>query len=184
MAKVLGNVHAYGDTAGAVFVAPKGTTMPVGLVAPAAAFVEVGWISEDGVNIAKEVESSTFPAWQGAKVVKRKPTSSSDSFTFTALEENPAVMQLFLPGATAVTATGTTTITPAAGLVANEHAFVIDFREGTDHKRYNVTLGAVSEYGEVPHQNGELTAYQFTVEILEYTIVTNLASLAAPWTTV
>lgn len=184
MAKVLGNVHAYGDAAGAVYVAPKGTTMPVGLVAPAAAFVEVGWISEDGVNIAKEVESSTFPAWQGAKVVKRKPTSQSDSFTFTALEENPAVLQLFLPGATANTATGTTTITPSQGLIANEHAFVIDFYEGADRKRYNVTLGSVVEYGDVPHQNSELTAYQFTVEILDYTIITNIAALASPWTAV
>lgn len=182
MAKALANVRIYGDADGAVFVAPKSTTMPTGLVEPAVDFAEIGWINEDGVNIANESENAEFNAWQGGKLLRVRVTSSSDQFTFNAVEENAAVLGLYLPNATFTTATGVTTIVPADGVSSDERCFVLDFHDGDVQKRYNVIRGEVTERGEVVHQNTEMTAYQFTVKMYEYEIVTNNPAVAVATT--
>lgn len=178
MAKDLANIRIYGDSDGAVYVAPKGTTMPTALGAPGVAFEEIGWISEDGVSINTEQDSNAYNAWQGGKVVRRRITSSEDQFTFQALEENAAVVGLYLPGADISTSTGVTTIVPADGVPVDERAFVLDFFDGDVHKRYNVIRGEVTERGEVPHRNTDMTIYEFTVVMYDYEIVTDNPALA------
>lgn len=174
MTKDLANVRIYGDSDGAVHVGALGATMPTTLAAVVeATFPEVGWISEDGVNVANESDNASFTAWQGGKVVRRRVTSSSDQFTFQALEENAVVMGLYLPGADFSTTTGVTTIVPADGISSDERTFILDFHDGAVHKRYNVIRGEVIERGEVPHQNTEMTVYEFTVAMSEYEILTN-----------
>lgn len=178
MTKDLANVRIYGDADSAVWVADHGTTMPTTLAVPESPFAEAGWISEDGVPLAREADSASFPAWQGGKIVRRKFTSREDTFTFTALEENAVVLGLFEPGAEITTTTGVTKIVPAQGLSADPRCFVLDFHDGTVHKRYNVISGEVTGFGEVPHQNSEMTAFEFTVTMYEYEILTNNPAVA------
>lgn len=177
MTKSLSNVRVYGDEAGAVHVGPKGSTLPEDLAALAAPLEETGWINEDGVNIATEQDVSKFYAWQGGRLLRSKTTTSSDSFTFTAAEENPTVLGLYLPKSTTevtgVAPDQVAKITPAGGISSDERAFVIDLFDGDVQKRYCVIRGEVSERGEVPHQNSEMTTYTFTVDVYEYYILTN-----------
>lgn len=181
MTKDLANVRIYGDADSAVWVAPLGSTMPTTpTAAPAAPFAEAGWISEDGVPVAREADNTSFPAWQGGKIVRRKFTSREDTFKFTALEENAVVLGLYEPGATITTTTGVTKIVPADGLSSDPRAFIVDFVDGDVHKRYNVIRGEVTSFGEVPHQNGEMTAYEFTVTMFEYEILTDNPAVAVP----
>lgn len=173
MAKDLANIRIYGDTDSAVWIGAVGVTFPTGLAAPTTGWTELGWLSEDGVNVGTEQDSSAYNAWQGGKVVRRRITSSEDTFTFQALEENEAVMGLYLPGMVLDTVTGVTTITPQDGYSADERAFILDFFDGDVQKRYNVARGEVFERGEIPHQNTDMTMYEFTAVMYEYTIVTD-----------
>lgn len=176
--KELANIRIYGDSDSAVHVGPKGTTMPTTLDAPGVGFDEIGWISTDGVSIGKEQDNASFNAWQGGKRVRTKTTSSEDSFTFQALEENGVVMGLWEPGATITTTAGVTKIVPPEGVGSDERAFVLDFFDGDVHKRYNVIRGEVTSRTELPHQNEEMTTYEFEVAVYEYEILTNNPALA------
>ena len=87
MAKNLANIRIYGDDTSAVYVAPKGTTMPVDLAAPAVTFVELGWLSEDGAEIGRDVSTTDFTAWQGGVIVRSKITGVKNTVKVTCLEE-------------------------------------------------------------------------------------------------
>lgn len=177
--KDLANVRIYGDGDSGVWVAPKGSTFTPFPATPAPPHAEVGWISEDGAPVTKDQDNAAFNAWQGGKVVRQRITSTSDTFQFQALEENAVVMGLWEPGADVDTTDGVTRIKPAAGVPSDERAWTLRFIDGDIEKRYEVIRGEVIERGEVPHQNTEMTTYQFTVVMYEYEIVTNNPALAA-----
>lgn len=178
MAKDLANIRIYGDADSAVYIGAKGTTFPVALAAPDDEdFPEIGWLSEDGIDITTDQNSEAFNAYQGGKVVRRRVTSTEDSFKFQALEESAIVLGLYLPGASSNTASGVTTITPAEGISADERCFIIRTVDGDVEKRYNVIRGEVFNRGTIPHKNTDMTIYEFEVAMYEYEIVTDNPAL-------
>ncbi|KQY58314.1 hypothetical protein ASD11_01210 [Aeromicrobium sp. Root495] len=178
MTKALENIRIYGDHDGAVYVGDLGTTFPTGLATPDDGdFPEVGWISEDGVDVSTDKDVASFNGWQGGKLVRRRVTSTTDMFKFQALEENLVTMGLLLPGALITTAGGITRIKPAAGTITDERAFIADFVDGDVHKRYEVIRGEAIFSGTIPHKNTDMTIMEFEVTMYEYEIVTNNPAL-------
>ena len=166
MAKDRDNVRIYGDDASGVWVAPKGTTGPTTLEAPAAGFVEVGWIDDDGgVDIDRTEDVAEFKAWQGGTTLRKKVTSVEDSFKFVALEETATTLGLYYKGVTATTATGVDTYSITNQAVSDERAWVVDMVDGAVTKRYVVPSGEVTGRATISHRNSELTMYEFTVTI-------------------
>jgi hypothetical protein len=178
--KNLADIRIYGDGDSGVWVGPKTATFPTFPALPGASdpMKEVGWISEDGAPVSKDQDNTAHNAWQGGKIVRRRFTSTEDTFQFTALEENAIVMGLWEPGATVTTTSGVTRLKPAVGVPSDERKWMIRFIDGGIEKRYEVIRGEVMERGELPHKNDEMTAYQFTVVMYEYEIVTNNPALA------
>lgn len=178
MAKNLANIRIYGDDTSAVYVAPKGTTMPVDLAAPAAAFVELGWLSEDGAEIGRDVSTTDFTAWQGGVIVRSKITGVKNTIKVTCLEETAVALDLYYPGRTTATVTGTTTITVPGGSKANEKALIIDYKDDTVTKRFTCARAEVTSVGTVGHKNSDMTMYEFTFTIYgEFKIITNNPAL-------
>lgn len=181
MARNYDNVHIYSDEESAVYVADKGTTAPTGLEAPAAGWTEVGWLSEDGISLDRSEDATTFRAFQGATVVKRKTTSVEDTFTFQCLEENAVVLGLVYKGE-APTVTGTGAAAVAEYNVTNQtrqddRAFVIDLVDGEVTKRYVIPVASVTT-GTVAHSSADLTVYEFTGTIVgDYLVRTNGAGV-------
>ena len=174
MAKNENNIHIYGDEAGAVYVGPKGTTAPEGLAAPAVGFVEIGWISEDGVDEALEQNSEVFRAWQGAKVVRRKVTSSDRTFKFQALEENLATHGLKYRGQAPTVATGVATTTVKNQTAQDTRAWVFDLVDGGVTKRFVIPAGDYTMTGSIQYKGDSMTIHEFEVTpIGDYTEVTN-----------
>ena len=69
--------------AGAVYRAPLGTALPIdATTALASVFVDMGYISEDGVTNSNEREVEEIKAW-GGDVVLSPQTGKTDTFTLT-----------------------------------------------------------------------------------------------------
>lgn len=179
MAKTYDNIRVYGDLDSAVYVAAKGSTLPTTLDAPAAPFTEVGWLAEDGITEERSEDATTFRAYQGGTIVRRKKTSVEDSITFQCLEETATVLGLRYAGQAATVATGVATITVKDQTKDDTRAFVIDVVDGDYTKRYVIATGSVGS-GSVVHSNSAMTIYEFTVTIQgDYTIITDSPGVVA-----
>ncbi len=163
MAKNQDNVRIYGDEAGGVWVAPRGTTGPTGLSAPPVGFEEIGWLSEDGVDETLSQNSEVFRAWQGAKVVRRKVTSADMTFRFQALETNAVTQGLKYRGQVATVATGVATTTVKNQMAQDTRAWVLDMFDGDVQKRYVLPAGDYSRTGTIQHRNAGPSILEFEV---------------------
>ena len=71
---------------GAVFKAPVGTTLPTNAVSALdSAFVDAGYISEDGVSNDTSRESTEIKAWGGDTVLNTQ-SSKADKYKMTFIE--------------------------------------------------------------------------------------------------
>lgn len=92
---------------GAVFVAPAGTKVPTdATTALDAAFVNMGFITTDGVVIAEERAASDLGSWGGV-VVRTTQDSFKETLTFTPMQMSIEVDRIAY-GPDNVTGSGTT----------------------------------------------------------------------------
>jgi hypothetical protein len=180
MTKNLANIRIYGDQDSVVYLAPKGTTLPVDLAAPAAAFQDLGWLSEDGVDITRESSSTDFTAWQGGTIVRSKVSGVKDTIKVVCLEETAIALGLLYPGSTSTTTAGLTKISVPGGANSNEKAMVVDFIDDDVTKRYAIARAEVTGTGTISHKNTDMTMYEFTFTIYgNFEIISNNPALAS-----
>lgn len=163
MAKNQDNIRIFGDDAGGVWVADRGTTGPTDLTVPPAGFVELGWLSEDGIDETLSQNSEVFRAWQGAAIVRRKVTQSDQTFRFQTLETNAATQGLKYRGREAVVASGVATTTIKDQTKSDTRAWVMDMVDGEVTKRYVIPAGDYSRTGTIQHRNSGMTILEFEV---------------------
>src|SRR5690606_17332368 len=74
---------------------------------------------------------------------------------------------------------GVTTRRLSSSRKVTRHSFIIDLYDNDVHKRYYVPIGEIGERSEISFSNSELTAYSFSVEVIdEMYEITNDAALA------
>lgn len=149
---------------GEVSVAPVGTAAPTTAVSSLnAAFIGLGYVSEDGVTEAYEDTIEDIVAWQGATVVRSTTTESKATLQFVLIETKGEVLELFHKGsAVSVVSAGQWKIdveTPSA----DPRAFVLDVLDGSKHIRIYVPNGEVSDRGEIVYANGQAIGYDVTI---------------------
>ena len=166
MANTVSNVSA-GKPAvgGAIYVAPKGTTLPTdATTALAAAFRCLGYCSEDGLTNDNSPESDKIKAWGGDTVLTIQ-TSKEDTFGFTLLEVLNTDVLKFIYGDDNVSGDLTTGISIEANSTeAEEYVIVIDMilREEAV-KRIVIPDGKVSEVGTITYADADAIGYETTV---------------------
>lgn len=145
---------------GAVYAAPLGSTAPIdATTALDAAFIPVGYISEDGVKEANDTENEEIKAWQNSDIVRKTITKNETSYAFTMIETNAASLSLFYGK----------DIAPAAlthvigGSVTGKQAIVVDAIDGSQTIRRYVPQGEVTERGEVTISATDAVGYEVTV---------------------
>lgn len=75
---------------GAIFVAPKGTAVPTdATTALAGAFVNLGYVSEDGLTNTIATDTNDIKAWGGSTVLTEQ-TSYKETFSFGLIETKEA----------------------------------------------------------------------------------------------
>lgn len=152
---------------GAVFIAPAGTTLPTdATTALAAAFTELGYVSEDGVTNNNTPESSDIKDW-GGQTVLTVEDSITDEFGFTLIESlNPDVLKARY-GAAKVTVSGQDITVVADGTKVPEAVWVIDMAmRGGAMKRIVIPNGSISAVGEVAYRANEAVGYPITLKAL------------------
>lgn len=148
---------------GVAYVAPTGSTAPTdSTTAVAAAFKNLGFVSEDGLTEGVNISTSEIKAWDGSTI--RKVISGSEkTFKVKCLEAgNGNVIDLFYTKPTITVATGKSTVavkTPVRDL----RAFIIDVVDGSAHRRFYIPSGEVTDRSDVPYKNSEGIAYEFTI---------------------
>lgn len=153
--------------AGAVYVAPKGTTPPTDAsTALASAFKDLGYISDDGVTNANSPDTESIKAW-GGQTVLVVTTEKSDTFQLTLLESLNADVLKTVYGSSNVTV-GTSTIGVTANATEPEEAvFVIEtVLRGGALKRIVIPCGKVKELGDIVYKDDEAIGYDVTIEAM------------------
>ena len=121
---------------GNVYFAPTGSTLPTDTAtALDAAFVDGGYISEDGVSFTLGRETEDLNAWQGSKI-RVITTAEPKSVEFTLMQSNKENLPFILGGGTVGGTGGEYSYTPPAKGVNEERAMVVEFADSSITYRY------------------------------------------------
>ena len=166
MANVASNVSAgKPKTTGAIWVAPKGSTLPTDTATTLdAAFKCLGYCSDDGLTNSTDLESETIKAWGGDTVLTIQ-TSKEDKFGFTLIEVLNEDVLKFVFGSANVSGDLATGLTVTANNSdVEETALVIDMimRDDTA-KRIVIPDCKISEFGDLTYSDNEAAGYELTV---------------------
>jgi hypothetical protein len=171
--------------AGHVYVAPAGTVLPTDIeTALPAAWVDLGYVTEDGVGFSFGRETTDLNAWQGSKI-RVLTTSEPVSTNFALMQTNGEVLKVALGGGT-IAKTGTApdevfTFTPPGKGVNTERAICIEFNDGDLTYRYNIPRAQIEGNVEFTLTATDAVTYPLTFGVLDadpkYTIVSNDPSM-------
>ena len=153
------------NISGAVFAAPIGTTLPTdATTALDAAFVCLGYVSEDGLTNNNEMDVSAIKAWGGA-IVYRSLTELDDNFALTLIEsENVDVLKAVYGDANVTTDANGTTKVEVIAEDPQEKVWVFELAlRGGKAKRIVIPDGAVTAREAITYNDSDAIGYGITV---------------------
>ena len=150
---------------GAIYRAPTGTALPSdATTALTGSYVELGYISEDGLVNTNSPETENIKDWGGTDVLNVL-TEKTDEFQCTLIEVLNEDVLKAVYGASNVTGTLATGITVTANADEQEEAiWVVDMvmRNGV-LKRIVIPNGKISELGDITYKRDEAVGYEITL---------------------
>ena len=152
-----------GKVGGYCFTAPAGTSLPSDAsTALAGAYVNLGYISEDGLTNSISTDSSEIKDWNGDTILT-VISSRTETFQFTLVETKVDVLKEVF---------GASNVTEAGGKVtvkSNNSAYPIKpyvfevVLTGNRIERIVLPAGQITELGDMSYQAGEAIGYEITV---------------------
>lgn len=144
---------------GAAYTGATSTTAPTSSTsALAAGFTDLGYVSQDGIEISSDMNTSAIRAWQNSDLVRESVTESTLTFKFTLLETTAETVKLYF-GAAAVS--GKVSYNPSS--TGGRKSFVFDVVDGSTTVRYYIPTGEVMKVEPIAVKNGEPVSYGITV---------------------
>lgn len=153
--------------AGAIYRAPLGTTLPTDAsTALGDAFKSLGYISEDGVVNARNMDSESTKAW-GGDTVMSSITGIEETFNATFIEANNVDVLSTVYGEDNVTGTLADGITVKVNSKEpKEYVYVIDMIMKDNLKRIVIPDGKITEVGDVTYNDSEVVGFETTITAL------------------
>jgi len=149
---------------GEVYAAPVDTAAPTTAVSELdAAFVGLGYNSEDGVVESFEESSEVVRAWQNNAAVRTITTESDARIAFTMIQTNKASLELFHKGSEIVSDGEDGYRMDVILPTPDPRSFVLDVIDGDEHVRIYIPRGEVVERGEVEYVGGSAVGYPVTI---------------------
>lgn len=154
MANSVDNVRV--GATGAIYRAPLGTALPTDATSALnAAFVDVGYVGEDGVEEVIDRETNKIKAW-GGDTVRTPMTGHDTSYSLAFLETNNETVNAYYGNGT------------AASVDINSddlghHAWVIEIVDGDYTIRICIADGEITETGPVSYASADAIAYPVVI---------------------
>lgn len=155
--------------AGGIYRAPLGTTLPTDAkTALNSAFVEMGYVSEDGVTNSLSPDVNIVKAW-GGDVVYATDNGKTDTFAMTLIETLKADVLKAVHGSDNVS--GTSAENGIAVTVNNDPAeeaiWVIDMiQRGGVLKRIVIPDGIITDIGDISYTDSDPSGFPITITCL------------------
>ena len=154
------------NISGGVWVAPLGTTLPTDATSALdnTKFVCLGYVSEDGLENANEMDVSDIKAW-GGNIVYRSLTELTDNFSCALIESENEYVLKNVYGDANVTKDGSgniSVIIKAEDPQEKVWVFELSLRGGRK-KRIVTPDGAVTSREAITYNDSDAIAYGITV---------------------
>lgn len=152
---------------GTIHYAPYGTDAPKGLEAYESPFVNLGWISDEGLTEAIARESNSFTPWQSNSPVRE--AASSEEFTFSAVLWTigglATAMRYGVPESEMdYDEKGKFAEFTQGGELPEEFRYGLgfDILDGDKHRRFFLPAASAIDPSDVTYQKGDLIGYPMT----------------------
>ena len=169
MANVASNVSAgKPKSTGAIWVAPKGSTLPQSTSeALDAAFNCLGYVSDAGVVNSTSLETNKIKAWGGDTVLVIL-SSKEDTYKFTLIEVKNLDVLKFVYGSDNVSGSLQTGIAITANNSQPEEvSLVIDMiMSDNTAKRVVIPAATISDVGDITYSDSDAIGYETTVDCI------------------
>ena len=153
------------NVSGAVYRAPIGTTLPTdATTALDAAFVPLGYVSEDGLSNNNELSVEATKAW-GGNIVLRSLTEMNDEFALTLIETKNVDVLKAVYGDANVTVDASNNVTVnviAEDPVEAGWVFELALRGGIA-RRIVIPDGAITSRDEITYNDSDPVGYGITI---------------------
>lgn len=147
---------------GGILVSPLGTALAVDATSALdAAFVGVGYASEDGVTQSIGTDSKKIVAWGGDEV-RTIETSHEVTFKFTMIETNGASLGIYYGASNVTVAAELITVLIKAGDLPHQ-AWDLEIRDGDHRIRITIGDGQITDRGDISYKDDEAIAYECTL---------------------
>jgi hypothetical protein len=169
MSKVANVTAAKPKIGGAVFRAPLGTTLPTDTSSALdAAFMCLGYVSEDGITNSNSPSTENIKAW-GGDIVLTSQTEKPDTFKFSLMETlDEEVLKATYGDDNVTTEEASGEIKVVANTTQQPNcAWVIDtiLRDG-GKKRIVIPEAGVTEVGDITYADGSALMYETTISAM------------------
>lgn len=146
---------------GALSKAPTGTAAPTNsTTALPAAWVDHGYLSEDGVTENRERDSNEIAAWQNGDIVRTVYTKGKFTINATMIETKKETVETFY-GSAVNPLDGSVEINPIE--TGGRHSWVLDYIDGDKFVRLYLPDAEVTEVGEVTIAGTDAVGYEITI---------------------
>lgn len=153
------------NVSGAVFTAPLGTTLPTDATTPlSSAFINLGFVSEDGLSNTNDMSISTIKEW-GGLIVYNSLDEFTDQFGLTLIESENVEVLKTVYGDENVTVAGDGTIhVEVTNKDPQERVFVFDLALRNNlAKRIVIADGAITGRDEITYTASDAVGYGITI---------------------
>lgn len=157
---------------GHVYVAPEGTTLPTDIdTALSGSFVDLGYLSENGISGNFGVETLDIRAWQAETPVRRIVTARTGEVSFELMEWSADTVELAFGGGTWTEGSSgppkefTYTFPTADDSIA-EFTFLFDVEDGATHYMFCFNRGTITGGATFQFTRGAAALLPVTVGLL------------------
>lgn len=148
---------------GSVLTAPTGTALPTTTGgALNAAFVDVGYISEDGISTTTNTDTNDIIAWQQGDVARRVMTTHDYQVGFMMIETNEQALKVYYNDFTHGLG-ATSGIVQVKGVQGYRGVWVLNVVDGTNLIRIVLPDAQVTEREDVAYTSGDAIGYGITL---------------------
>ncbi|MFI2216526.1 hypothetical protein ACH47B_06540 [Rhodococcus sp. NPDC019627] len=153
---------------GALRVAPKGSTFPVEMGAWTAPFVDLGYISDEGITENREADSTPFTPWQTNAPIRVETTSEIITWETVLWTTSFDTVSVYFKVKEADMEVGTVDTAVVSFVDGDKkdrdlRAWGIDVIDGVYARRVSIPNGEVTERGGLTYRKDQLIGYPVTV---------------------